>query len=698
MTQETKDKHTQMFLSGSEAAAWGAKLAQVQVVSAYPITPNTATIAALAELVNDGIMDAEFINAEGEHSACSVVAGASSAGSRAFTASCGQGIAYMHEVMWMASGMALPFVMAVTTRGIGSPQTFGPDTSDVLSERDSSWLQFHCEDTQEILDTIIMAYKVSEHEDVLLPSLVSYEGFRLTHTYEPILVPDQELVDKFLPPYTPKHAFLDPDYPIQQGHGSLLDYSNLKRQQHDAILRAKGVIKEVCEEFEKTFGRKYGLIEDYMTEDADLVLVTYGTAAGVVKDVIDEYRQKGKKVGMVKIRVFRPFPEEELKKVLIDKEKVLVLDRFKSPGTHGVFFTEIRSALYGGKPKISNFVLGHDDIRHNDVKQMIDQTLSKEDEFEEWYNVAGVSDATLKMGGNDNYQRLKKGETFTREDVQEGPLLVPGNNVCQGCVPWLAVRHVIETVGSNCVVPVATGCMMAAMGVWPLSSFKVPGGHYCFTNLASIASGIDGARKRQGKDYTIIAIGGDGGLGDIGFGTLSGAVERGHKILYICCDNEAYMTTGVQRSGSTQQLAKTKTTPWGKETKKKDLARIMEANGAAYVATASPSYLGDLRKKVEKAKDADGPAFIHILSPCPTGWEMDPALAIEIGKIAVQTGIWILYEWEDGKRTITRRPKKRKPIEEYLKPQGRFSHLTDSQIEEIRKSVDKRWQELVEGQ
>lgn len=696
MTDEMIKTHTQMFLSGSEAAAWGAKLARVQVVSAYPITPNTATIAAVAELINEGIMDAEFVNAEGEHSACSIVAGASSAGVRSFTASCGQGIAYMHEVMWMASGMALPFVMAVTTRGIGSPQTFGPDTSDVLSERDSSWLQFHCEDAQEILDSMIMAYRVSEHEEVLLPSLVSYEGFRLTHTYEPVMVPDQELADRFLPPYTPKHAFLDPDYPIQQGHGSLLDYSNMKRQQHEAMLRAKGVIKEVCREFEEVFGRKYGLIEEYMAEDADLVVVTYGTAAGVVKDVVDEYRKEGEKVGLVRIRVYRPFPEEELRSTLADKKKILVLDRFRSPGSHGIFFMELRNALYGEKPRISNFVLGHEDVFSHDIKKMIEQA-KREDQFDKWYNV-GMPEAKLKVAGEDNYQRLRRGEKFVREDVKEGPLVVPGTNICQGCASMLAVRHVIETVGKNCVVPIATGCIMAAMGVWPLSSYKFAGGHYCFTNVASIASGIEAAKKRQGKDYTVLAIGGDGGLGDIGFGALSGAVERGHKIVYICYDNEAYMTTGVQRSGTTPYLAKTKTTPWGKNMKKKDLARIIEANGAVYVATASPSYLPDLRKKVLKAKEANGPAFIHILCPCPTGWEMDPALAIEIGRLAVETGSWILYEWEGGKRTITKVPKKRRPVEEYLKLQGRFSYITDAQMEEIQRDVDKRWQELVEGQ
>ena len=160
----------------------------------------------------------------------------------------------------------------------------------------------------------------------------------------------------------------------------------------------------------------------------------------------------------------------------------------------------------------------------------------------------------------------------------------------------------------------------------------------------------------------------------------------------FCYDNEAYMTTGVQRSGTTHHLAKTKTTPWGKEMKKKDIARIIEAHGAAYVATASPSYLVDFRKKVQKA---DGPAFIHILYPCPTGWETDPALTIEIGRLAVETGLWILYEWENGNRTITKLPREKKPVSEYLKLQGRFSHVTDAQMEKIQKDVDKRWQEMV---
>ena len=328
-----------MYLSGSESLAHGVRLSRVDVISAYPITPNTLVLDALSSMVDSGELDADSINAESEIGSMNVCSGATAAGLRAFTCTCAQGLAYMKEMLWMASGMALPVVIGDTSRAIGSPQTFSSDFSDTLSERDASFLQYYCENAQEALDATIMAYKIGENENVLLPSMVVIEGFRLSHTYEQVDVPDQELVDRFLPRYNPKHAFVDPKYPIMQGGPALSTstFDSLKYQQFTAQQRAKGIIRETCKEFADLFGRDYhGLTEGYKLDDAEMVVVAMGSVVGIIRDMVDEYREKGHKIGMLKLRCFRPFPKEDIREGLKSARKVLVLDRATSPGSDGI--------------------------------------------------------------------------------------------------------------------------------------------------------------------------------------------------------------------------------------------------------------------------------------------------------------------------------------------------------------------------
>jgi pyruvate ferredoxin oxidoreductase alpha subunit len=680
-----------LFLSGSESAAHGVRLARVPVISAYPISPNVNIIATLAEMVSEGELDAEFINVEGEHSAASVISGASAAGSRAFTASCGFGLAYMHEVLWMASGMALPIVVAVASRALG--KTLECDLSDMSAERDASFLHFYAENAQEVVDSIIMAYRVSEHPEVLLPSLVCLEGYRLTHTYEPVDIPGQDAVDRFLPPYRPKHAFLDPKYPIMLGSTSVPYYSQFKYAQHEALLRAKDVLKDTFREFDDIFGRSYDLVEAYKADDADMVIVALGSMAGVIRETVDEYRNRGVKLGMLKIRMFRPFPEEDIRRALKGVGKILVVDRFNSPGAHGVAYTELRSALYREDSLISSLIIGSAELYHEDVRKIVDMALDRNEEFEEWY-IRDIPDAEIDASGWDNYQALCRGETVEREDLKDiRSSIAPGTSACQGCAPLLAMRNVVDAMGEDAVCIYATGCMQAVSSRFPRVGWNMASVHFCFTNVASAASGVEAAFRQKGKETSVLVFGGDGALSDIGLQPLSGAIERGHDITYVCYDNEAYMNTGVQRSGTTTFSARTKTTPRGKEMQRKDLTKIMEAHGI-YVATALPCFPGDLVNKVQKGKSIKGPAFIHVLCPCPVGWEFDPSISVKLSRLAFETGAWVLYEYEDGVRTVSRLPKRRAPIKEYIKPQGRFSHLSPDQIAEMQKEVDKRFQAL----
>ncbi|MDI6884523.1 MAG: pyruvate synthase subunit PorB [Hadesarchaea archaeon] len=275
-------------------------------------------------------------------------------------------------------------------------------------------------------------------------------------------------------------------------------------------------------------------------------------------------------------------------------------------------------------------------------------------------------------------------------------LIAPGHRACAGCGCVLAMRHALKALGKNVIVSMATGCMEVISTPYPETAWRVPWIHAAFENTAAVASGISRALKVLGKEEVkSVAIAGDGGTADIGLQALSGAVERGENILYICYDNEAYENTGIQRSGSTPYKAWTTTTPIGKISRgedrpKKDLPAIIAAHGAPYVATASVAYPLDFIRKVKKAASIKGPTYIHIHVSCTTGWRIPNDRSIEVARLAVLTGSWVLYEIEDGKLNVTFKPPKRRPVAEYLKLQGRFRHLTDEEIAEIQRMVDEQ--------
>lgn len=285
-------------------------------------------------------------------------------------------------------------------------------------------------------------------------------------------------------------------------------------------------------------------------------------------------------------------------------------------------------------------------------------------------------------------------------DIPKEELLAPGHRGCAGCGASIAVRLALKALGKNTVAISATGCLEVMTTPYPETAWEVPWIHVAFENAGAVASGVESALRIQGKDdVNVVAFGGDGGTVDIGLQSLSGAMERGHNLTYICYDNEAYMNTGIQRSGATPYGATTTTSPKGKDSfgedkPKKNMPMIMAAHGIPYVATASISYPEDFMKKVKKAAEIDGPAYIHLNQPCTTGWGYDSSKTIEMGRLAVETGAWILYEIENGEFNITYRPTERKPVSEYLKPQKRFRHLNDEHIEKIQEFVDNECAEL----
>lgn len=349
------------FIEGSMAIALGAALTRPGVISAYPITPQTHIVEDLAQIVADGDLKTEFINTESEFGAASVVLGALAGGVRAYTATTSQGLILMSEVLYNCAGMRLPLLMCCANRSLSAPLSIWCDQQDVMIMRDSGFILGFVEDAQEALDLHIIGMKIAQDERVQLPYMVNVDGFLITHTFETVDVPTQEEVDKFLPAYKP-FQMLDPDKPSSLGCFSEPAYHMEARYlMHKANVDSLAVIEQVSQEFEKTFGRKAGgLIQGYKLDDAEVVLVAMGSTTGLLEEVVDQQREMGKKVGLMKVKTFRPFPEEAVKKALSGKKQVIVFDRAMSAGVGEILGAEIRAALYSlpTRPAIDSYIFG----------------------------------------------------------------------------------------------------------------------------------------------------------------------------------------------------------------------------------------------------------------------------------------------------------------------------------------------------
>ncbi|WP_291582120.1 transketolase C-terminal domain-containing protein [Clostridium sp. UBA6640] len=363
------------FLSGNDALAEGVRLARPQVISAYPITPQTTVVERLSEMVEEGSLKSEYIHVESEHSALSAAMGASSVGARTFTATSSQGLLYMAECLQYASGGRFPIVMMNANRSTALPWNIYGDQRDSLSQLDCGWIQVYVEDAQESLDMVLQSYVIAENENVLTPIMINLDGFILTHTYELVQIPTSEEVDKFIPPFETTNK-MDLENPVNMafsaGPGDNMEF---KYQQHQAMIDAKKVIKDVDEAFNKQFGRKYGgMVEEYCCDDAEIVLVTLGSVTGLARIVVDELRASGLKAGVFRIRFLRPFPEEELINLAKQVKGIGVLEKDISFGYEGTVYTNVNSAIAKARVSISsyNFVagLGGRDISKDDVLEM----------------------------------------------------------------------------------------------------------------------------------------------------------------------------------------------------------------------------------------------------------------------------------------------------------------------------------------
>jgi len=389
----------QKVVTGNYAAAYGAMRSRVKTIAAYPITPQTFIVEHLSEFVNNGELDCEYIEVESEHSAMSACVSASASGVRTFTATSSQGLALMHEILPIASGLRLPVVMAVVNRAIAAPINIWVEHSDIMPERDSGWLQVFCDHNQEVQDMVLQAFKIAEDKRVALPMSVGLDAFILSHTVEPVDLMCAEDADKFLPKYSPPSHILDTDDVKSVGVFVPPEYMMECRWQLDKALRdAPCVIEEVNKQFARQFGRDYGgMIDPYMCDDADVVLITLGTVSSTAHEVVDDMRAEGKKVGLVKQRFWRPYPAKQLRAIAEKVKAVGVFDRAVSYGVAGPSFIEFRNAAYGLDVPTMDFIggLGGNDVTLADIRLIYERLLEaaktgKPRREVTWLNTRGV--------------------------------------------------------------------------------------------------------------------------------------------------------------------------------------------------------------------------------------------------------------------------------------------------------------------
>ncbi|HUL38435.1 MAG TPA: transketolase C-terminal domain-containing protein [Thermodesulfobacteriota bacterium] len=379
----------------SIAAAEAVKQANVDVISAYPITPQTHIVEHLSEIVANGELDAEFFCVESEHSALSVCVGAAATGARTFTCTSSQGLALMSEITYIASGLRLPMLMILSNRTLSAPLSIWNDHSDTMSIRDCGWIQFFVENGQEVYDHVFVSYRLGEDKNVLFPVIINMDGFILSHVIEPIELIPQDKIDQFLPPYQPVHR-LHPDHPVTMGAFALPSiFAETKKAQEEALRASMPKILETWKTFGDMTGRYYQPVETYKAEDADTLLVTMGSCGETASVAVDKMREEGKSAGLVKLRLWRPFPFDEFKKATLHAKQLVVIDRAISVGACGPVASEVKAALYGHdqRPSIYNFVAGISgrDVTPSDFIKMVDKAeIEIEEGNKEGFEIYGV--------------------------------------------------------------------------------------------------------------------------------------------------------------------------------------------------------------------------------------------------------------------------------------------------------------------
>jgi pyruvate ferredoxin oxidoreductase alpha subunit len=732
--------------TGNEVAATAAKHVNYHIMGYYPITPSTEIAETLDAMKAEGEHAIRMIPGDGEHGAAGICFGATTAGGRVFNATSANGLLFAFEQLPVQSGTRFPMVFNIVTRSVSGPLDIRGDHSDIMLAMNTGWITLMAADAQAVYDMNVMAPKIGEEASVRLPVMVAFDGFFTSHQKRRIEVfEDPRTVQDFLGPFVPTVTSVDPRKPVTIGpYMNDPDLINNKKQQADAMVRSHEVIRKVFAEYEALSGRRYDVMELYRMEDAEAALFIVNSAAETAKEAVDALRGQGKKVGLIRPNVIRPFPIEEVREALSKVKGLVVADRQDNFGAFGGAMTiEVKAALQGVK--------GNETLVASRIYGIGGKEFFVEDGvtlLEEALAIAGTGKVAVPY----DYLGANVGETgfspavayapipeaavsgFTRiETGEDGKLhprginvraltgkekrIAPGHGACPGCGIFTNLDTFLKGIEGFVTVLFHTGCGMVVTTGYPYTSHKVTYVHNLFQNGAATMSGITEMfeeRKKRGEipeddKITFIMVTGDGGH-DIGIGPSLGAAARNNRFILIEYDNQGYQNTGSQLSFTVPMGHSTSTSNFGpyqhgKSTHHKDTAQIFNAAHIPYVFTASESQPRDLIRKAVKAQKyaEEGLVFGKLISYCPLAWKTEDQLAWPILQAAVDCCFFPLYEIERGITTINYDPEekgKKVPVGEWLKTMGKTRHMLRTEckpvLDAFQAEVDRRWARIKE--
>ena len=743
---DARPAQTIVVQTGNEVAATAAKHVDYHIMGYYPITPSTEIAETLDAMKAEGEHDIRMIPGDGEHGAAGICFGATSAGGRVFNATSANGLLFAFEQLPVQSGTRFPMVFNIVTRSVSGPLDIRGDHSDIMLAMNTGWIILMASDAQAVYDMNVMAPKIGEEMSIRLPVMVAFDGFFTSHQKRRIEVfEDPKTVQNFLGPFVPTVTSVDPRRPVTIGpYMNDPDLINNKKQQADAMVRSHAVIKKVFAEFEALSGRRYEILDLYRMEDAEAALFIVNSAAETAKEAVDALRKEGKKVGLIRPTVIRPFPVEEIREALSKVKGLVVADRQDNYGAYGGAMTiEIKAAIQGVKGNRTMvasriYGIGGKEFFVEDGVTMLREAveIAKTGEVKVPYDYLGANAGETAFVPAMAYAPIPEAAVsgFTRvETGADGKMVVrgvnyraltarekriaPGHGACPGCGIFTNLDTFLKGIEGFVTVLFHTGCGMVVTTGFPYTAHKVTYVHNLFQNGAATMSGITEMfeeRKKRGeipKDekITFIMVTGDGGH-DIGIGPSLGAAARGNRFILIEYDNQGYQNTGSQLSFTVPLGHSTSTSNFGpfqhgKSTHHKDTAQIFNAAHIPYVFTASESIPRDLIRKAVKAQKyaEEGLVFGKLISYCPLAWRTEDQLAWPILQAAVDCCFFPLYEIERGITTINYDPEekgKKVPVGEWLKTMGKTRHMLRTEckpvLDAFQAEVDRRWARLKE--
>lgn len=742
-----------VYESGNEMAAYAAHQINYHVMGYFPISPSTEVAQFLDMMKASGQHDIKLIPADGEHGSAGICYGASTAGGRVFNATSANGYLYMLEQMPVQSGTRFPMVMNLVCRSVSGPLNIHGDHSDLYYALNTGWPIIMCRDPQAVYDMNIMAIKLAEDPEVRLPVMIASDGYFTSHQKRRVQTfANRSDVHAFvgaLPPQLGHPDVLDRENPITVGpYMNEPDYINNCYQQSVAMYNAEKVYDRIRQEYAVITGRDYPILDLYRMDDADVAVFLLNSSSEIIKDVVDQLREKGIKAGSVAPNMIRPFPQKAIAEALKNVKALTVADRADSYGAYGGNMTqEVKAALftYGNSSTMvvsRIYGLGGKDFYAEDGHAMFEYALDAiakghvETPFDYHGHTPGDPNKSMTRVLNPmKYEDLKTGLITVTKDEETGKLnvkipplrsltkkpkrIAPGHGACPGCGIFSGLELFFKGIEGDIISLFHTGCAMVVTTGYPYSSHKATYIHNLFNNGAATLSGVVEMfleRKRRGEldhlnlkdDFTFVMITGDGGM-DIGMGPAIGAALRNHKMIILEYDNEGYMNTGAQLSYSTPLGHRTSTSNVGKHQggkmfHHKDTAQIMAATNIPYVFTGSEAYPQDLVKKAAKAQwyaQNEGMVYGKILITCPLNWLSEEKDGSTIIGAAVECCFFPLYDIEHGVTTITYNPEdkgKRIPVGDWLKTMGKTRHMVKPEYAETLKmfadEVDRRWVRL----